>query len=89
MTIASLMTLTFMQGHKCISNLFSFFNSQYLGQCLWYYIETWHDGRHQFYMHSLEVELDLDMFVRLVLLVLLVLEVISQTVFKLWHSNLA
>ena len=38
MTIASLMTLTFIQGHKCVSNL------QYLGQYLSYYIQTWHDG---------------------------------------------
>ena len=44
MTIASPMTFTFIQGHKCVSNSTTF-NLQYLGQYLSYYIETWHDGR--------------------------------------------
>ena len=44
MTFASLMTLTFIQDHKCTSNLTSF-NLQYLGQYLSHYIQTWHDGR--------------------------------------------
>ena len=33
------MTLTFIQGYKCVSNLITF----YLGQYLSYYIQTWHD----------------------------------------------
>ena len=36
------MTLTFIQGYKCVSNL-TFINLQYLGQYLTYYIHTWHD----------------------------------------------
>ena len=34
MTIASPMTLTFIQGHKCVSNIWLLFNLQYLGQYL-------------------------------------------------------
>ena len=46
MTIASPMTLTPMQCHKCVSNVTRLiFNLQYLGHYLSYYIQTWHDGR--------------------------------------------
>ena len=41
MTIASLTILTFIQGHKCVSNWTTFFNLQYLGQYLSYYTQTW------------------------------------------------
>ena len=44
MTIAIPTTLTFVQGHKCVSNLL-FFNLQYLGQYLSYCIQSWRDGR--------------------------------------------
>ena len=44
MTIVSPMTLTFVQGHKCLK-LDYFFNLQYLGQYLSYGVQTWHDGR--------------------------------------------
>ena len=46
MTIARLMTLSFIQGHKCISYL-ALFNLQYLRQYLRYYIQTGHDSRHR------------------------------------------
>ena len=32
------MTLTFIQGHKCVSNVTTFFNLQYLGPYLSYYV---------------------------------------------------
>ena len=34
-----------LQGHKCVSNFDYFFNLQYLGQYLSYYIQTGHGGR--------------------------------------------
>ena len=60
MTIASLMTLIFIHGHKCASNL-TIFYLQYLGQYLSYYIHTWHDGRlmDALYAHARFDDLDL------------------------------
>ena len=45
MTIASLMNLTFILGHKYISDLTTFNLQQYIRQYLSYYIQTWHGGR--------------------------------------------
>ena len=46
MTIAGPMTLTFIQGHKCVSNLTTFLtynisDNNYVS----YYSQTWHEGR--------------------------------------------
>ena len=43
-TIASPMTLTFIQGQAHLK-FDNFFKLQYLGQHRSYYIQTWHDGR--------------------------------------------
>ena len=61
MTIASPITLTFIQGYKCVSNLTTFY-LQYLGQYLSYYIQTCHDGRlmDAIYAHARFDDLDLD-----------------------------
>ena len=63
MVIASPMTLTFIEGRKCLK-LGYFFNLQYLGQYLSYGIQTWHGRRlmHGIYAHALfdDLELDLD-----------------------------
>ena len=60
MTIASPMTLTIIQGHKCTSNLT--FILKYFRQYLCYYIQTWHDGRltGDLYAHVHLDDLDLD-----------------------------
>ena len=58
MTNASPMTLTSIQGHKCVSN-WIIFNLQYLRQYLsyyiqtqCYYIQTWHGSRPIHGMHA-------------------------------------
>ena len=53
------MTLTFNQGHKCIST-WTTFNLQYLGQYLSYYIQTWHDGKlmDAIYAHFNDLDVD-------------------------------
>ena len=56
MPIASPMTLTFTQGHKCVSNLPTF-NLQYLGQYISYHIQTRHGGRP---IHTIIIMLMLD-----------------------------
>ena len=60
MTIASPMTLTFIQGHKCVK-LDYFLTWQYVGQYLSYYIQTWHDSRFMdaIYAHARFDDLDL------------------------------
>ena len=62
MTIANPMTLTFIQGHKCILSLTTYFNYHYLQHYLSYYILTWHDGRpiHGIYAHSRVDDTDLE-----------------------------
>ena len=57
------MTLAFIQGHKCASNLTTFLNLQYVGQYVSYYIQTWHDGRlidATQYSHARFDDLDID-----------------------------
>ena len=61
MTIASAMTLTVTQGHKCIQNLTTF-NLQYLRQYLSHCIQTSPDSRptQGIYAHACFEDLDLD-----------------------------
>ena len=57
------MTLLFIQGHNCVSNLthFKLVLYSYLGQYLINGIQTWHDGKLMHgYAHARFDDLDLD-----------------------------
>ena len=45
MTTTSPMTVTFIQGHKCVSNVTTFFYLRCIGQYVSYYIITQYEGR--------------------------------------------
>ena len=45
MTIPSPMTLTFIQGHKCVSNRTTFLTCNISDNSLSYYIQAWHDSK--------------------------------------------
>ena len=67
MNIANPMTLTFIQGHKSVSNVLTF-KLQYLRQYLSCYIRTWHAGRliDALLAHAPFDDLDLDAWTELV-----------------------
>ena len=65
MTVASPVTLTFIQSHKCVSNVTIYFLTCNISENinLSCYIHTWHGGRlmHGIYAHARFDDLELDL----------------------------